>query len=610
MRCSSRLLWLAAACLTLPTASAHGAVTRAQLTLDAVAGDVAAASTTNNGLDLASAPDGNAVAAWVQNDFGVPHIYAARYIAGAWTPAQRVDNGLSAPASAPTVGIANGGAATIVFVSGTGLAFVRAASSAAAFGLPSALPAGGANLGHPDLAVAPNDAGYLVATANSGTDIRAYRLASAAFTSIDEILDLGISNMAGATAEERPRVTVDATGATATLAWTERLGSARSLVARKLTGTGPSELGTAVQGDVLTFDGQSLVNTGATGQDQISVASGGGTTWIAHRATYGYPGGDKSRALVRSFDGTTWGPPAAIDAPEATTAGASSPVLAVNDAGKGIATSELGAPLNSGVIARLSAGTWARGALAPSTGNQAAAAITPTGTGLAVFNDLNDPTESIILGRTVGGSQSGLAEELSINAGQRKRSAVAAPLTDGALVAWRQGTGATARIWAAKIDLPGGTEPGGSGGGGGGTTDETATQLTKLRLNKKRVTRSSKKPRTLTGTPKATYLEVELSAAAQITFTLEREQPGRRVGGKCRKQTAGNRSRPKCVLRSAIKTQKLTLSLPSGTSRIQFGGRLGGKSAPPKGTYRLTATIATAATTSQTTTKRLSFTLK
>ncbi len=402
-------------------------------------------------------------------------------------------------------------------------------------------------------------------------------------------------------------VAVDATGATATITWTERIGSARSVVARKISGTALAQIGTAVIGDVASFDSRSLVNTGATGQDQLSIATGGSTTWIAHRAIYSYPGGDKSRVLARTFDGTAWGAPAAIDAPEATTVGASSPALAVNAAGVGIASSELGAPLNSGVIARLSGGTWARGAIAPSTGNQGAATITTGGTGLAVFNDLNDPTESIILGRTVGGSESGLAQELSTNAGQRKRSAVAAPLADGALVAWRQGTGSSARIWAAKIDLPGGTEPG-TGGGGGGTTD-ASTALTSLRLSKKRVKRTTKRPRVLTSAT-GTYLEVTLSAAAKVTFTLEREQPGRRVAGTCRKQSASNRTKPKCTFRSELSKQQLTLDLPSGTSRIRFGGRLGGKNAPPKGSYRLSATSATAPSSSESATKRVSFTLR
>ncbi len=259
------------------------------------------------------------------------------------------------------------------------------------------------------------------------------------------------------------------------------------------------------------------------------------------------------------------------------------------------------------MIARLSGGTWARGAIAPSTGNQGAATITTGGTGLAVFNDLNDPTESIILGRTVGGSESGLAQELSTNAGQRKRSAVAAPLADGALVAWRQGTGSGARIWAAKIDLPGGTEPG-TGGGGGGTTD-ASTALTSLRLSKKRVKRTTKRPRVLTSAT-GTYLEVTLSAAAKVTFTLEREQPGRRVAGTCRKQSASNRTKPKCTFRSELSKQQLTLDLPSGTSRIRFGGRLGGKNAPPKGSYRLSATSATAPSSSESATKRVSFTLR
>ncbi len=196
----------------------------------------------------------------------------------------------------------------------------------------------------PDLAVGPTGDGYLVASASTpNDDVRAYKLTAGAFVAIGGVYPDANGRLdsppptRGRLRDRRARVAVDATGATATITWTERIGSARSIVARKISGTALAQIGTAVIGDVASFDSRSLVNTGATGQDQLSIATGGSTTWIAHRAIYSYPGGDKSRVLARTFDGTAWGAPAAIDAPEATTVGASSPALAVNAAGVGIA---------------------------------------------------------------------------------------------------------------------------------------------------------------------------------------------------------------------------------------------------------------------------------
>lgn len=78
-----------------------------------------------------------------------------------------------------------------------------------------------------------------------------------------------------------------------------------------------------------------------------------------------------------------------------------------------------------------------------------------------------------------------------------------------------------------------------------------------------------------------------LSEPALTTFRVERGQVGRKVGGKCGKATAKNRSRPRCTRYVRLSG---AFSLPGklGTNGFVFTGRLRDRALSP-GSYRLAA---------------------
>ena len=79
-----------------------------------------------------------------------------------------------------------------------------------------------------------------------------------------------------------------------------------------------------------------------------------------------------------------------------------------------------------------------------------------------------------------------------------------------------------------------------------------------------------------------------LTAAASVNFTVERALKGRRVGGKCRKQTEANRSKKRCTRYRALKSG-FVLQGVAGENGFRFSGRVGAKALRP-GKYRLVAT--------------------
>ncbi len=85
--------------------------------------------------------------------------------------------------------------------------------------------------------------------------------------------------------------------------------------------------------------------------------------------------------------------------------------------------------------------------------------------------------------------------------------------------------------------------------------------------------------------PIATTANYSLSAAATVTFTVERRLPGRRVGKHCVKQTKANRTKKKCSRFKPVKGA-FTHSGQAGSNSFKFSGRLNGKALKPGG-YRL-----------------------
>lgn len=80
-----------------------------------------------------------------------------------------------------------------------------------------------------------------------------------------------------------------------------------------------------------------------------------------------------------------------------------------------------------------------------------------------------------------------------------------------------------------------------------------------------------------------------ITVAASVSFTVERALKGRRVGGKCVKQSAANRSKKRCArykpLRGGFSQQGA-----GGDNKFGFSGRIGTRALAP-GKYRLIAAV-------------------
>jgi Tol biopolymer transport system component len=98
-------------------------------------------------------------------------------------------------------------------------------------------------------------------------------------------------------------------------------------------------------------------------------------------------------------------------------------------------------------------------------------------------------------------------------------------------------------------------------------------------------------------TPKGTAFRFRLSAAADLTITVQRRVRGRRAGGACRKPTRKLRKRPACV--RFVKRGTLTRrGLAAKRHSIAFSGRVGRKALKP-GRYRATLRARNVAGTSR-----------
>ena len=84
-----------------------------------------------------------------------------------------------------------------------------------------------------------------------------------------------------------------------------------------------------------------------------------------------------------------------------------------------------------------------------------------------------------------------------------------------------------------------------------------------------------------------THVSVTLSEAATVTFRVARLLPGRRVGGRCVRPSAGNRGAPSCT-RSVALRGRIVRRLGAGTIRLRYRGRLAGHRLRP-GHYLLLA---------------------
>jgi hypothetical protein len=136
----------------------------------------------------------------------------------------------------------------------------------------------------------------------------------------------------------------------------------------------------------------------------------------------------------------------------------------------------------------------------------------------------------------------------------------------------------------------GGAGSTGSGGGGG----SAASAISALTLTPTVVGAAGGGPTVITpatSSRKGTLITYQLSAAATVTFTVERTVPGRletaTSHSRCVAQTHSNQHARHCTRRLTLGT--FTQAGAAGANTIRFSGRLAGKKLP-RGTYTLLAT--------------------
>jgi CSLREA domain-containing protein len=100
---------------------------------------------------------------------------------------------------------------------------------------------------------------------------------------------------------------------------------------------------------------------------------------------------------------------------------------------------------------------------------------------------------------------------------------------------------------------------------------------------------------------KGTTIRYALSESARVTVTIERRTRGRKVKGKCRKQTRANRRKPACTL--WVRAGRFAVASVAGANRKKFSGRIGRRVLKP-GNYRAVL-VATDAANNASAPKRL-----
>jgi hypothetical protein len=117
------------------------------------------------------------------------------------------------------------------------------------------------------------------------------------------------------------------------------------------------------------------------------------------------------------------------------------------------------------------------------------------------------------------------------------------------------------------------------------------------------VNRRGAREKPVAGVARGTKFRFALSEDARVVFTIHRVLPGRRVGRRCVKQTARNRSKRAC--KRYVKPRRFAMNAPAGANTKRFSGRIG-RRALALGSYRATL-VARDAAGNASKAKRLNF---
>lgn len=293
------------------------------------------------GVDVAR--DGTGTLVYLRSDAGADHVFAARFVNGAWEGPERVDGGLAGKSSQPVVTAVAGGRTVIAFVNaGAVWAVVRPAGASAwpAPTLVAGQPGPLQGLSNPSVDMSINGVAYLVYSGPgaSPADVGAARLVGDTWSVVPAPLDVDPSRPAGDGPVRRPRVAVSADN-NAVATWGETAADGRDRVyARRLTLTTPSSSPQQV-----SLDGLEDRPPGPADSPEIEIEDDNSYAWVAFRQTFLDSGVPRSRGIARRLVGSRFEAPVGIDSLSFPTAeDAETPRLDLTGRGEGLASAGIG----------------------------------------------------------------------------------------------------------------------------------------------------------------------------------------------------------------------------------------------------------------------------
>lgn len=293
------------------------------------------------GVDIAR--DGTGTLVYLRSDQGQDHVFASRFVNGAWEAPERVDNGLGGRSSQPVVTAVAGGRTVIAFVNaGAVWAVVRPAGASAWPGptLVAGQPGALQGLTNPSVDMSINGVAYLVYSGPgaSPADVGAARLVGDSWSVVPAPLDVDPSRPAGDGPARRPRVGVSADN-NAVATWGETAADGRDRVyARRLTLTTPS--GSPQQVSIEGFEDRP---PGPADSPEIEIEDDNSYAWVAFRQTFLDAGVPRSRGIARRLVGSNFEAPVAIDSLAFPTGeDAETPRIDLTGRGEGLASAGVG----------------------------------------------------------------------------------------------------------------------------------------------------------------------------------------------------------------------------------------------------------------------------
>lgn len=279
------------------------------------------------GVDIAQ-KDGTGGVVYLRLDGGVPHVFVARLLDGAWQPPERIDNGIAEGASSPLVAAGPDGRLVVVWVTGgTLLASVRP-NAGTAWTVPQAV---GSSAQAPALDMGLNGHTYVVWSANG--DVRGAYMGrgQTQFQALAAPLDMDAARPAGDAEGRRPAVAVSAEGL-ALAAWGEVFADgSQHVIARRIDELTPSPIPQDV-----TLGSLDARPGGDADSPDVAMSADSSFGWIAFRQAFFDGGAPVTRAIARRMRGSVFEGPQTIDGQGFPAEDVGAPRVAENVGGAGM----------------------------------------------------------------------------------------------------------------------------------------------------------------------------------------------------------------------------------------------------------------------------------